>query len=58
MSKLIDSKGIQRKYGVSRSAAEALMRMLTQIRPEGLRKVYVFEADLDAEIERSKVKAA
>jgi hypothetical protein len=49
---LIDSKGLQAELGVSRAAAEAIMRQLPNVNIEGLRKVYVRRADVLELIEK------
>ena len=46
LPELLDAKGLQRELGVTRAAAEALMRKLPVVTIEGLRKVYVRRADV------------
>ena len=41
LPELLDAKKLQRELGVTRAAAEALMRRLPIVQIEGLRKVYV-----------------
>ena len=48
---LLDSKALQAELGVTRAAAEAIMRRLPIIQPPGLRKVYVKRADVARFIE-------
>ena len=43
---LLDAKALQRELGVTRAAAEALMRKLPVVTIEGLRKVYVRRVDV------------
>lgn len=43
---LMDCATIARELGVSRAAAEAFMRKVPKVQPEGLRKTYVKRADL------------
>lgn len=58
VGKLIDCAGIVREYGVSRTVAEKLMRDLPKVaQPAGVKKVYVFRADLDALIAEATVDA-
>ncbi len=56
-SELLDLAAIQRDYNVTRATAEKFMFQLPKIRPEGVRKVFVRRADLDAYLERSTVAA-
>jgi hypothetical protein len=51
LPQLLDCKGIQRELGVTRAAAEAIMRRLDIIEIEGLRKVYVRRSDVLAYLE-------
>ena len=48
LPELIDRAGIVAELGVTRAAAEQIMRQLTLIEFEGLRKVYVDRAELAA----------
>jgi hypothetical protein len=48
---LVDCKGIQRELGVTRAAAEAIMRRLDTVQIEDLRKVYVRRSDVLAYVE-------
>ena len=43
---LLDAKGLQRELGVTRAAAEAIMRRVPVVSIEGLRKTYVRRADV------------
>lgn len=56
-SELLDLAAIVRDYNVTRATAEKFMYQLDKIRPEGVRKVFVRRADLDAYLERSTVAA-
>jgi hypothetical protein len=49
---LLDAKELQAELGVTRAAAEAIMRQLPVVQFEGLRKVYVRRADVLALVER------
>jgi hypothetical protein len=46
LPELVDSKALQAELGVSRAAAEAIMRRLPKVQIEGLRKVYVRRDDV------------
>ena len=52
LPELLDAKRIQAETGLTRAAVEAIMRQLPVVQFEGLRKVYVKRADLEAEIAR------
>jgi hypothetical protein len=43
---LLDAKRLQRELGVTRAAAEAIMRQLPIVQFAGLRKVYVRRSDV------------
>lgn len=45
--KLMDRGTIMREYGISRAAAEAIMRRIPKIEIEGLKKVYVQRIDVE-----------
>jgi len=45
LPQLLDCKGLQTELGVTRAAAEALMRCVPIVTIEGLRKVYVKRDD-------------
>jgi hypothetical protein len=49
---LLDSKRLQAELGITRAAAEAIMRKLPTVKFEDLRKVYVRRADVLALIEK------
>lgn len=49
---LLDSKELQRELGISRAAAEAVMRKLPLVEFEDLRKVYVKREDVVAYLDR------
>jgi hypothetical protein len=46
LPKLLDAKGLGAELGVTRAAAEKIMRQLPLIEPPGLRKVYVRREDV------------
>jgi hypothetical protein len=46
LPELLDAKRLQRELGVTRAAAEAIMRGLPIVQIEGLRKTYVRRADV------------
>jgi hypothetical protein len=46
LPELLDAKKLQAELGVTRAAAEAIMRRLPVVQIEGLRKVYVRRADV------------
>ena len=46
LPQLLDAKQLQAELGVTRAAAEALMRRLPVVSIEGLRKTYVKRADV------------
>jgi hypothetical protein len=48
---LIDAKALQAELGVTRAAAEAIMRRLPTVQIEGLRKTYCRRADVAAYLE-------
>jgi len=48
LPELLDAKALQRELGVTRAAAEAIMRRVPIVQIEGLRKVYVRRADVAA----------
>jgi hypothetical protein len=50
---LLDCAGLMRELGVTRAAAEALMRRLPVVEFDGLRKVYVRREDVHTLIEES-----
>lgn len=43
----MDCKAIQVEYGIKRSAAEAVMRALTKVTIENVRRVYVYREDVE-----------
>lgn len=51
LPELLDAKGLQAELGVTRAAAEAIMRRLPVVQFEELRKIYVKRSDLRAYIE-------
>ena len=46
LPELLDAKHLTAELGVTRAAAEAIMRQLPTVQFEGLRKVYVRRADV------------
>jgi hypothetical protein len=46
LPELLDSKALRAELGVSRAAAEAIIRRLPVVQIEGLRKVYVRRRDV------------
>ncbi len=46
LPELLDAKALQAELGVTRAAAEALMRKVPIVLIEGLRKVYVRRGDV------------
>jgi hypothetical protein len=46
LPQLLDAKALTRELGVSRAAAEAIMRQLPSVQFEDLRKVYVRREDV------------
>ena len=54
LPQLLDAKALQRELGVTRAAAEKILRLAPEIvQFPGLRKVYVRRADVEAVIQRS-----
>jgi hypothetical protein len=51
LPELLDAKALQAELGVTRAAAEAIMRRLPIVQFEDLRKVYVRRSDVAAYIE-------
>jgi len=51
LPELLDVKALRAELGVSRAAAEALMRVIPVVTIEGLRKVFVKRADVAAYLE-------
>jgi len=51
LPELLDCKALRAELGVSRAAAEAIMRRLPVVQIEGLRKTYVRRADVAAYLE-------
>jgi hypothetical protein len=46
LPELLDAKALRLELGVTRAAAEAIMRQLPSVHVEGLRKVYVRRDDV------------
>ena len=46
LPRLLDCRSLRNELGISRAAAEAIMRQLPVIEPPGLRKVYVRRKDV------------
>jgi hypothetical protein len=53
LPQLLDVKALRAELGVSRAAAEAIMRQLPTVQLPGLRKVYVRRADVARLLEES-----
>jgi hypothetical protein len=51
LPELLDAKRLQHELGVTRAAAEAIMRRLPIVQIEGLRKNYVRRSDVAAYLE-------
>jgi hypothetical protein len=51
LPELLDCKSLRAELGVSRAAAEAIMRRLPVVAVEGLRKTYVRRSDVAAYLE-------
>ena len=51
LPELLDAKALAHELGVTRAAAEKIMRQLPVVQFEGLRKVYVRRADVAALLE-------
>jgi hypothetical protein len=51
LPELLDAKKLQTELGVTRAAAEAIMRRLPVVQIEDLRKVYVRRSDVAAYLE-------
>lgn len=54
LPELLDCAKLARELGITKAAAEAIMRRLPLVKPEGLRKVYVRRDDVLAFIGRSE----
>ena len=46
LPQLLDCKGLRAELGVSRAAAEAIMRQLPKVQVPGLRKTFVKRSDV------------
>ena len=53
LPELLDCAKLARELGITKAAAEAIMRRLPKVHPEGVRKVYVRRSDVAAYLERS-----
>jgi hypothetical protein len=51
LPELLDAKRLQQELGVTRAAAEAIMRRVPVVQIEDLRKVYVTRTDVVAYLE-------
>jgi hypothetical protein len=51
LPELLDAKALRAELGVTRAAAEAIIRHLPVVQIEGLRKVYVRRSDVAAYLE-------
>jgi hypothetical protein len=54
---LVDNAGIRRWLGVTEAAADAMMRQVPKVCPEGLRKVYVKRRDIERLLEQGSQAA-
>lgn len=52
LPELLDAKALRLELGVTRAAAEAIMRHLPVVQIEGLRKVYVRRSDVTRYLEQ------
>jgi hypothetical protein len=52
LPELLDAKALQGELGVTRAAAEAVMRQVPTVQVPGLRKVYVRRPDVEQLLER------
>jgi len=52
LPQLLDAKALQMELGVTRAAAEAIMRQLPIVQVPGLRKTFVKRPDAEALLER------
>jgi hypothetical protein len=57
LPELLDCAKLARELGITRAAAEAIMRQLPKVQPPGLRKTYVRRPDVADLLARS-TKAA
>ena len=55
---LLDCKALQAELGVTRAAAERIMRQLPLVEPPGLRKVYVRRDDVLRALDAWTLEAA
>jgi hypothetical protein len=53
LPELLDCATLARELNIKRSSAEAIMRHVPLVRPEGVRKVYVRRDDVARYLERS-----
>lgn len=53
LPRLLDCPRLREELGITRAAAEAIMRQLPVIEPPGLRKVYVRRSDVADFLEES-----
>jgi hypothetical protein len=51
LPELLDAKALRHELGITRAAAEAIMRQLPVVAIEGLRKTYVRRSDVAAYLE-------
>lgn len=52
LPELLDCARLARELGVTKAAAEAIMRRVPKVHPEGLRKVYVRRTDVAEYLDR------
>lgn len=55
LPRLLDCAALARELGITRAAAETMMRKLPVVKPEGLRKTYVRRDDVTAYLDRSEL---
>jgi hypothetical protein len=52
LPELLDCAKLARELGITRAAAERIMRHIPKVHPEGLRKVYVRRQDVQDYLDR------
>ena len=52
LPELLDCRAVRAELGVTRAAAEAIMRQVPTVHVDGLRKTYVRRADIAAYLDR------
>lgn len=51
-TKLVDSKMLREEYGLSRAAADQVMRNVRTVKIDGFRKLYAWRTEVDEYLER------